>query len=154
MKKLWITTLLSAMIICFSETVNAKNAKEMAGMQELPQTVQTFLQNHFPGIAIYKTYLKNWGEYKVKLANGYQIEFDKDGNWEDIENDQHEALPASIVALLPQAACDYIAKEYPNARVYEIEKEKRGYEVKLHGDRKIKLYFDTNGNLLRQKNDN
>lgn len=148
---MWIISLLSALFIWIAIPMNADDAKEMNSMQELPQSVQTFLQKHFPGTAINKIYLKNWGEYKVKLADGIQIEFDKDGNWEDIENSRHQALPQSVVSLLPQATRDYIAKSYPNARIYEIEKEKCGYEIKLHGGEKIDLYFDANGNFLRQK---
>lgn len=151
MKKLWIIPLLSVLFICIATPMNADDAREMAGMQELPQSVQTFLHKHFPETAINKIYLKNWGEYKVKLADGVQIEFDKGGDWKDIESDRNRALPQSVVSLLPQAARDYIAKGFPDARIYEMEKEKYGYEVKLHGREKTDLYFDANGNFLQQK---
>ena len=41
----------------------------------------------------------------------------------------------------------YIKKHYPNAQVYKVEKEKRGYEVKLSDG--LELKFNHKGAFLR-----
>ncbi len=149
MKKKWITALLSLMFICSMGYVKAEGMKDCT-LQDLPREAQTFVTSHFTGINVAQASHKDSGESKVKLANGSHIQFDRSGNWYDIESETHKALPSSVVKLLPQQAHNYITQNYPNAAVYEMEKDRRGYEVNLHAPQKVELYFDAVGNLLRE----
>lgn len=151
MKKKWITTLLSVMFLTLSGSVLADdNCKEIA-TNELPQKIQSFVNNHFPGVACHKAYHKDKNEHEVKLADGYQIEFDSNGNWEEIDNEFHAPLPASVISLLPDKAVAYLDTNYPQAAVYNIEKKRHGYEVNLHTDRSVEINFDQSGNYMHNK---
>ena len=148
---MWIMTLLSAMFLCISGYSYADHHEKEVSMQDLPQGVQQFIYSHFTGVSVSKACVKEKGVHKVMLTQGYEVEFDRNGNWKEIENDLHAALPASVVGLLPQTAVDYMNRNYPNAAVYSIDREHNGYEVKLHADRMVELHFDKNGNFLRKK---
>lgn len=148
---MWITALLSALFLCVADYAYADNHEKEVSKQDLPQGVQQFINSHFTGVDVSRACVKDKGEHKVTLTKGYEVEFDRHGNWDEIENELHAALPASVVALLPQTAVNYIDRNYPGAAVYAIDRDRNSYEVKLHGDRMVKLYFDGNGNFLRHK---
>lgn len=148
---MWITTLLSAMFLCVAGYAHADHHEKEVSMQNLPQGVQQFINSHFTGVTVSKACMKDKGEHKVMLTNGYEVEFDRNGNWSEVENELHAALPASVIGLLPQMAVNYINNNYPNWAVYSIDRERGGYEVKLHGDEMVELHFDANGNLVHRK---
>lgn len=148
---MWIITLLSALFLSISGYASADSHEKEVNMQDLPQNVQQFLTTHFSNVTANRACTKDKGMYKVTLANGYEVEFDRSGNWYEIENELHATLPASVVNMLPQNAVNYINTNFPNAAVYSIDRDRKGYEVKLHGNRMTELQFDTQGNLLHHK---
>lgn len=148
---MWITTLLSAMFLCVVGYAYADHHEKEVSMQDLPQNVQQFINTHFTGVTVSKACMKDKGVHKVMLTKGYEVEFDHNGNWDEVDNELHAALPSSVVNLLPAMAVDYINKNYPGWAVYGIDRNRNGYEVKLHGDKMLELHFDANGNFLRHK---
>lgn len=151
MKNLWIIALLSAMIMPWANYAQADRHEKMVNKEDLPQSIQQFIDTHFAGITVSTACVMEKGKHKVELSDGYEVEFDHNGNWEEIDNELHAALPASVISLLPTAAVNYIAQNYPNQAVYSIERDNRGYEVKIHSAAIEKLYFDRNGNLVHHK---
>lgn len=151
---MWITTLLSALFLCMAGYTYADHHEKEVSVQDLPQGIQQFINAHFTGVTMSKACVKDKGAHKVMLSDGYEVEFDHHGNWEEVENELHAALPSSVVALLPQKAVNYLNNNYPNWAVYSIDRNRNGYEVKLHGDSMVELHFDSNGNFLRQKMEN
>jgi hypothetical protein len=115
---------------------------------DLPQNVRTLIETHFPGNqAIYVS--KNTGSnkdkavYEVKLNNRFELDFDVDGNWTDIEGNQRQVPDA----LIPQAILSYVQANYPSPLFIEgIDKESFGYQVEISNDTDLK--FNADGNFI------
>lgn len=153
MKKKWITTILSVLFITLTSVAGTDYKEKEVEMKDLPTIAQEFITNHFAQYAVNNIRVVKYGYYKVNLNDGYEILFDRKGKWNEIENKMHTALPASVVALLPANTTNYLSEKYPQWTIYGIERNKHGYEVELHGDKKIELHFDPNGNFRREKTD-
>ena len=84
-------------------------------------------------------------DYTVYLANGFDIDFTKFGNWDDVDG-HVSPLPESILALLPETVSQYITNTFPNLSAVEVNREHYGYEIGLSGDMDLK--FDSNGRFI------
>ena len=80
----------------------------MAGSTEfssLPQDAQAFIRNLFPDTAVAK--VENDfadREYEVDMSNGYEVTFDYDGNWLQVEAPEGAMLPSSTLsAIMPES---------------------------------------------------
>lgn len=109
------------------------------GVTKLPKTSQTFLKKHFPkqkvASVIAEQYEVYWEEYKVYLADGSSIEFDRKGVWKQIK--VRNGIPATIV---PQAIQKHVQSNYPQEIIMELKKEKRGvYDVELSNGMELKF---------------
>ncbi|MFR9165204.1 MAG: PepSY-like domain-containing protein [Dysgonomonas sp.] len=94
---------------------------------------------------------KDWNEYDVKLANGFEIEFFSDGTWKDIEANR-EAIPASILNTLPSKIATYINTNYKDWTLTDISKKKYGYEMELINPAMgsdVELKFNQAGELIK-----
>lgn len=115
------------------------------GFQTMPANVKSFLAKYYPKATVAKYEAKNTvvgKKYEVKLNNGAEIDFDKNGNWEEISDKQ--GVPS---ALIPASINAYIAKNYKGIKVESIDKESNKIKVDLMND--IDLEFDKNGKFLR-----
>lgn len=65
--------------------------------------------------------------YDVVFTNGEKVEFDKSGEWKEVQCRQSE-VPAQIV---PEAIRNYVKTNYPDARILQIEYDDNEYEIKL-----------------------
>jgi len=114
---------------------------------KLPKTAKTFLFTHFKGIkigsAIEDREIYGVDEYKVYLANGTTIEFDRHGNWKEVDG-KHQKLPYGFI---PVNIRNYVAKSFPNTYFIKAEKERWSYKTELSNG--IKLEFDRNGNFKK-----
>lgn len=65
--------------------------------------------------------------YNVIFTNGDKLEFDRSGNWTEIQCERSEvpvgAVPAEIRA--------YVEEYYPGAKILQIERDGKEYEVEL-----------------------
>ena len=150
MKKLWITALLSAMFISISIFVYAERREKEVKIEDLPQNVQEFISSHFGEEEISSARIVKYGYHKVMLSNGYEVLFDRQGRWLEMENKMNDALPASTISLLPQPAQEYMQQKYPNGVVYCIERNHQGYEIKMKEKHPLKIHFDTKGYFLNE----
>ncbi|GEM_PF-236592 len=121
--------------------------------ENLPQPALSFLDAHFTNINI--RYIKqDNNEYEVYL-NGYDLEFDLQGNWTKVDGYVgyiKTALPASFLTLDPVNTINsYIVTNYPGRSIMEIEKDYDNgvmhYDVKL--DNSLDLVFDAQGRFIR-----
>lgn len=113
-------------------------------VNELPKKTQEFIQTHFAGeeISLAKMEKDFWDKsYEVIFVNGQKAEFDKNGEWEKIDC-KFSAVPSSIV---PKAIREYITKHYPTTQILKLEREHKGYEVKLNN--KMELKFNSSFQL-------
>lgn len=119
-------------------------------VSNLPETAQQFLKKNFKNakIAIVKKenkLIKN--DYEVTFANGNKIEFDSEGNWEEIDC-KATAVPASAV---PAKITQHVKANYPQAKILQIDKKRNGYEVKLSN--RMELEFNKSFQLTDIDND-
>lgn len=116
---------------------------------KLPKISQDFVKTHFADVAISRVVKDKEGatyNWDVYFANGWEIEFTKEGKWDNIDC-KMSAVPNSVLALLPQNIVSYCRTNYPNIAIVEIDKESYGYDIELAND--LSLKFDKNGNFLR-----
>lgn len=94
---------------------------------ELPSIAKDFIIVNFPSASIVSTQ-KDKDEYEVVLSDGTKIEFDKKGDWTDVDAAPMKTLPTGFY---PAAIDTYIGENYQDAGINEISKVKRGFEVEL-----------------------
>lgn len=100
---------------------------EPISYENLPAQSKTFLQQYFPSASIVAT-IKDGNEYEVSLSDGTHIDFNKDGEWTDVDAAIGNTIPSGFY---PAAIDTYVSENYPEDGINEISKEKRGYEVEL-----------------------
>ena len=64
------------------------------------------------------------------------IEFDRKGEWTDIDC-KYSAVPTGII---PAPIAKYVADNYPDNKIVQIERDTRSTEVKL--DNRMEIKFD------------
>jgi hypothetical protein len=116
---------------------------------ELPQESKTFLETHFGGVNI-SSIIKEKDDFtitwNVYLANGWEIDFRKNGDWDDIDC-KYLSVPISVLELLPANIAVYCTANFPGASIVEINREKYGYEISLSND--LELEFNTHGEFFK-----
>ncbi|MGN5956248.1 PepSY-like domain-containing protein [Sphingobacterium lactis] len=115
----------------------------------LPGKANTFISAKFKTAKVVKVSKVNDNltkkEFEVILDNGIKIEFDKDGNWVEIEAvEDDQAIPSEFV---PEKILAYLAINYPGLGVNSIEIEDDGYEIELTDG--TDLDFDLQGNFVK-----
>lgn len=99
---------------------------------EMPKAAQNFVKAHFANqsVAVAKMETDFLDKtYDVIFTNGDKVEFDKKGNWTNVDC-EHTQVPAEII---PVAIQQYVSKNYPDAKVVKIEKtDRKGYDVDLN----------------------
>lgn len=141
MKKL---ALLFVCIFAFQLTVLADDDKPIT-FEQLPQTAQQFIGKHFAGKTISLAKMENGileKSYDVIFTNGDKLEFDRKGQWTDIDCKYNE-VPASAV---PQQIADYVAVKHKDVKILKIEREKGRYDVDLSNG--WELTFDKKFNVV------
>ena len=141
MKKI-ILMILSVVLF---QNISYADSERVITVDKLPVAAQKFLKAHFAEQSL--TYAKVDGymfdvDYEVRLADGTKIDFDRKGNWTNVER-KAVALPEKLV---PTKIAEYVAKHYTGSKVVKIERNKRSFEVELSNG--LELTFDTRYNLI------
>ena len=113
-------------------------------VDQLPQKAQAFIKQYFADkqVSLAKQERDFFDKsYEVMFVNGEKVEFDKNGEWKDVDCKFSE-VPADII---PQAIKDHIASLYPGAKVLQIDRDSRGYEVQLNN--RLELSYNTSFQL-------
>ena len=125
MKKSIFFVLALVMSICLPLTLMADN-DQVITFDRLPATAQAMLKQNFSD-KVPLVITADWDDYKVMYTNGDKVEFDKKGNWRDIECKTSQ-VPA---ALIPAQIVANVNATFPGATITEIDQDRRGYSVKL-----------------------
>ena len=107
-------------------------------VNQLPAKAQTFISTYFKNskVALAKQESELfYKSYDVVFTNGDQLEFDKDGEWTEVKCRQSE-VPSPII---PEAISSYVKTNYPDAKILEIERDRKEYEIKLSNRWEIKF---------------
>jgi len=113
----------------------------------LPKAAQTFLSKNFKSDVSFIKIEKTMGyvhEYEVVLTDGTEVNFNRDGSWDNVETPGDKAVPSQIV---PKAITNYVSKNFPRQHIVSIDKEKHGYDIELESG--LDLVFDRAGNFKR-----
>ncbi len=94
---------------------------------QMPEAAQAFLKQHFTN-KVPLVVTVDWDDYTIRYESDEKVEFDKNGNWKEID------CRSSIVPteLIPEEIKTNIASTFPGAMILKIDRNRRGYEVKLN----------------------
>ena len=144
MKKIII---IAVMFLGFTISANAQKKIEVT---ELPKPAQDFLKKHFSNreIDVVKKDAEH-GEkgYEVKLKDGTEIEFWKDGSYREVDGGK-KPIPT---AFIPASVKDYVSKNHPNEKITHIDYGHKDLDVDLTNN--IDLEFTKEGKILKDKKD-
>ncbi len=118
---------------------------DFIGPGDLPSNARTFITTHFPDATI-QSVIKDYDDlshsYEVMLSDGTRLEFNRKGNWTDVEC-PNSKVPDSVV---PEKILSYVQSTYPENVIIAISRDDRRIDVML--DNRTELVFDQNGNYL------
>lgn len=143
MKKTFI--LLFTLLIS-SLSLRAEDIHRIITFEELPAKAQEFVTTYFSDqhirfvrmeIEVTKT------EYTVRFENGMEIEFNGNGDWDEVES-HSECLPSGF---LPESILNYLNQHHPNACLHEIARGRHKLEIELASG--MEIIFNKNGEFLR-----
>lgn len=143
MKK--VSLFLVAIMCMVMQSVTCFADDKIIPVEQLPATAKVFVKTHFANTTISyatKDFEFKGAKYEAKLADGTEIDFDKNGNWEKVDCNM-QAVPA---ALIPATISQYVKANYPNVMITKIDKERYGYEIELSND--LDLKFNKKGQLI------
>ena len=142
MKK-WTILLVSLVVV--SVTAWAGNDKPIQ-VSQMPKAAQLFIQKHFANqsVAIAKVETEFLDKnYDVIFTNGDKIEFNKKGQWTNVDC-EHTQVPVDII---PVAIQKYVSQKFPDTKVVKIEvTDRKGYEVELNNG--FDIEFDKKLNVV------
>ena len=142
MKKL---AFLFVCLFTLSLNVSAGNDKPIQ-VTEMPKAAQQIIKNHFANLSVAMAKMETEfmsKSYDVIFTNGDKVEFDKKGNWTNVDC-EHTQVPQAVI---PMAIQKYLAKNYPDAYVLKIElTDRKGYDVDLNNG--FDIEFDKRFNVI------
>ncbi len=136
--------LLSVSLMMMTTAVFADNDKPIT-VDQLPGAAKQFIEKYFSNVKV--SFAKMETEmfdksYEVVFADGSKVEFDKKGDWKDVDC-KFTQVPDGIV---PQQIKNYVATNHAGAKILDIERDSRDYEVALNNG--FELKFDLKFNLI------
>lgn len=126
--------LLMAMVMTMSLTMSADDDDRVITYQQLPQAAQTFLKKNFAK-KVPLVVTADWDDFTIVYESGERVEFDRNGNWKDIEC-RASKVP---VDLIPGQITAYLNKNYPGKSVVKLERRRMGYEVRINNGMEIEF---------------
>ena len=114
--------------------------------ESLPNDAKDFININFPETTpavILKDTEAFDVEYEVRFNDGMKIEFNKDGDWEEIKNE----ISCLTFGFLPENIGNYLENNHNGLCVKEIKRELKGFKVELAND--VEIIFDKNGKFKR-----
>lgn len=151
MKKLFRLASLALLAVLLVNCRAMADTDKVITQEELPQEAKSFLKSHFAQLAV--SFVKQDSEllsrsYEVLLENGTVIEFDRKGQWQEV-NAKGQAIPT---AFIPAAILGEVKQRFPQQVIVKIEKSDRGrYEVGLSNG--LELTFGRDLKLITIDND-
>lgn len=148
MKRLIILAI-AALTMAVTFVAKADNDKPIR-FENLPESSRKFILTHFKDIKI--SFIKEesdffiWKSYDVFFVDGSKIEFDKKGNWEEVECVKSE-IPSAII---PTPISAYTSQHHPEMKIIKISRNNKGYEIKLNNG--IEIDFDKKFNMIKYDN--
>ncbi len=145
LKTVVILSLMFGFMSCSNDDDN--NNDTLIEFGELPTVTQNFINTHFPDADVLRIELDDTpanGDdyYEVKLSNGFELDFNADGDWTDIDGNGNR-IPDAII---PEAILTYTNANHNSNFIDGIEKKSYGYKIELNND--LDLKFDAEGTYI------
>jgi len=136
------------LVIGFLMLMVSTQAQKKIEVTELPKPAQDFLKKYFSHttVELAKKDAEH-GEkgYEVKLKDGTEVEFWKDGSYREVDGGDNP-IP---IAFIPANIKTYVAQNYPNEKITHIDYGHKDLDVDLTN--KIDLEFTKDGKILKDK---
>lgn len=126
------------------QVAQADNDKPIT-FDKLPAKAQTFIKQNFPTEKVAFTKMEKGfldTSYDVVFVNGNGVEFDKNGEWTELDC-KRSSVPTKAV---PAQITKFVKEGHPNATILKLERDRYTYEVKLSNFWEIK--FDKQFNVI------
>jgi len=139
MKRAIISLVIAAISLFVFQTNAAAGNDKPIKVSQLPPVARQLINTHFAKkrVALAKQETEVFDKsYDVVFATGEKIEFDRKGNWTEIDC-KYRAVPSPLV---PAPIMSYVKSHYPRTKIVSIEKDKKGYEIKLSN--RIEITFN------------
>ena len=94
---------------------------------QMPEAAQAFHKQYFAG-KVPLVVTVDWDDYTIRYESGEKVEFDKQGSWKEIDC-RASQVP---MELIPEEIKANIQATFPGAIILKIDRNRRGYEVKLN----------------------
>ena len=117
--------ILLAFVLTLSLPVMADDDRVIT-FEQLPAQAQTMLKKYFAD-KVPLVVTVDMDDYTVLYQSGEKVEFDKKGNWREI-NCKTSSVPS---ALIPEQIKAVVKQTYPGATIIKIDRDRRGYDIKL-----------------------
>ena len=128
-----LVLVLATVQMAFAGDVITRDAKQ------LPLTARNFINQYFskPQISHIKieSEILQTKKYEVLLTDRTEIDFNKKGNWVEVDC-KKAAVPA---ALIPVSVKEYVKTNFPREIITKIERGRSGVEVELGNDYSLKF---------------
>lgn len=124
------------------------SAQKKIEVSELPKPAQDFLKKHFSYTTVVSAKKDaEHGEkgFEVKLKDGTEVEFWKDGSYREVDGGD-KPIPTDFI---PNNIKEYVAKNHPNERITHIDYGHKDLDVDLTNN--IDLEFTKEGKILKYK---
>ncbi|MEK6494915.1 PepSY-like domain-containing protein [Myroides odoratimimus] len=132
---------------CSSDDNGNDHKVETISPEQLPAGSKSFLSTVFPNASLRhtaKVSTPNYynSAYKTTLDNRVEIDFDKAGNWTEIEMEDNSAVPTEFLKKEVPHIYEYVTNAYSDLFIVEVDRDmNRGFEVKLSSG--LELIFNT-----------
>ncbi|KRD58847.1 hypothetical protein ASE40_21325 [Flavobacterium sp. Root935] len=124
------------------------SAQKKIEVSELPKPAQEFLKKHFSETTVTSASKDaEHGEkgFEVKLQDGTEVEFWKDGSYREVDGGD-KPIPTAFIS---DNIKEYVSKNYPNEKITHIDYGHKDLDVDLTND--IDLEFTKEGKILKDK---
>lgn len=125
-------------------------------LADLPQKAQTFISDYFKDSEINRIEEEMDGDvtvFIVAFKNGYEVTFNNEGDWVQVEAPFGQTIPGGIV---PENVEQTLNERYNGYGVNEINDTGEGYHVVLtdmQGGNSIELEFNYSGEIVSDSTD-
>lgn len=124
-------------LVAFQTAAMADNDKPV-NVNQLPATAQQVIKGSFAGKKVALAKVESGlidKSYDVIFTTGEKIEFDRSGNWTEIDCKRSE-VPATLV---PTQIKNYVNTNYSGNKILKIEKDRNEYEINLSNGVEVKF---------------
>lgn len=136
-----------AVVALLTTSMGANAQDKLIDLGQLPKQAQNFIKTYSAKLSV--AYVKLEDElfskksYEVKMNDGSEFEFDKNGEWKEIYM-KRKSIPLS---LIPQAIKEYVEKSFPKNNIVKLSRSSSKYEIELSNG--LDLVFNSKGKFLR-----